>query len=92
LAAAAGRVGVIAVGLLLASQALDAAGYVLATGHGTELNPLIAVGFPAIVAAKLGVAAAVGVFLVLAHRERWAAGLALIGCAGCLSELVAALP
>ena len=79
------------VALLVATQALDVLGYIVAVGHGTELNPLVAlVGYPGMAAVKLAVGAIAGVVLLRCHGERAAPILALIGCVGCLSELVAA--
>jgi hypothetical protein len=78
------------VALLVATQALDVLGYTLAAGHGTELNPLVAlVGYPGMAAVKLAVGALAGVFLLRFHGERAAPIIALIGCVGGLSEVLA---
>ena len=79
------------VALLVATQALDVLGYFAMPGRGVELNPLVAVvGVAPLIAAKFAAAAVAGVALVASLRERWAPAVALIGCVGCLSELVAA--
>jgi shikimate 5-dehydrogenase len=78
--------------LVLATQALDALGLLLALGHGQEANPLMlallgAGGFGAVLAAKLAGGVALGA--VAARRvPRAVPWLALVGCIGCLSELL----
>jgi hypothetical protein len=84
--------------LIVATQLLDALALVLAWGHGAEANPLMAdaimvVGLGWTLALKLAVGTAVAaVVWLLDLRHRGAiAVICLIGCAGALSALVAAL-
>ena len=84
--------------LVLATQALDALGLMLALGRGTEQNPIMAAvltagGLGAVLVVKLALAVAMGAASVnLARHWPWVpATVGLVGCVGCLSALVVRL-
>ena len=77
--------------LVLATQALDALGLMLALGKGHEANPLMAgiiaaAGIGGLVVVKLGMGALIGVG-VARVRPSMAPAFGLVGCVGCLSAL-----
>jgi hypothetical protein len=86
---------VTAFSLVLATQALDALGVVLATGHGHEANPMMAallsVGAGPMLLSKMGAAVvvAVGAAYLSRYWRSVPAMIGLVGCVGCLSALLA---
>jgi hypothetical protein len=81
-----------AFGLVFLTQAIDAFALVPALPFGHEASPLgswvlATFGIGVVVAGKLAAGAALGVVLAR-WAPRHAPLLALIGCVGCLSELI----